>query len=405
MEPITLLPKLPTAFAPSERADRATLDLQANYFGNRLLLQRFLDAVPNICLVANQQRQIIFCNHALLDFLGVTNVDEILGQRPGEVLNCIHAFESEGGCGTTEFCSTCGAVQALLISLDGKEAVKECRVVQRDNSALDLRVWATPVEMGGEIFSFFVVTDISHEKRRRALERIFFHDILNTAGVLQGVSDLLDESPPDELPELTKILQGRSRTLIEEIKSQRQLIAAENNELSVLPVPINSIVMLYEVTESYKAHPVAKDRRLQIAPDAQEIIFTSDEIILRRVLENMVKNALEASKPGQNVTAGCRQLDDQIIEFWVNNPTVMPRHVQLQVFQRSFSTKGNGRGLGTYSIKLLTERYLQGKVSFSSDEESGTTFRVKYPINFAVSTSKNNGVTTHQIPTTTSPGQ
>lgn len=66
--------------------------------------------------------------------------------------------------------------------------------------------------------------------------------------------------------------------------------------------------------------------------------------------------------------------------FWVHNPTVMPRKVQLQVFQRSFSTKGKGRGLGTYSVKFLSERYLQGQVFFASTPETGTTFTVHYPL-------------------------
>ena len=68
------------------------------------------------------------------------------------------------------------------------------------------------------------------------------------------------------------------------------------------------------------------------------------------------------------------------VEFSVHNPNPMPRNVQLQVFQRSFSTKGSGRGLGTYSMKLLSERYLGGRVSFESNEESGTVFRARYPV-------------------------
>ncbi|MFA7348153.1 MAG: ATP-binding protein, partial [Desulfurivibrionaceae bacterium] len=59
----------------------------------------------------------------------------------------------------------------------------------------------------------------------------------------------------------------------------------------------------------------------------------------------------------------------------------MPENVQLQIFQRSFSTKGTGRGLGTYSIKLLGERYLKGRVSFTSTPEKGTTFRFRCPHN------------------------
>jgi len=53
--------------------------------------------------------------------------------------------------------------------------------------------------------------------------------------------------------------------------------------------------------------------------------------------------------------------------------------VQLQVFQRSFSTKGPGRGIGTYSIRLLVSRYLRGTVDFESSKEQGTTFRVHLP--------------------------
>lgn len=72
-------------------------------------------------------------------------------------------------------------------------------------------------------------------------------------------------------------------------------------------------------------------------------------------------------------------LNQNNIVFWVHNPSVIPLEVQLQLFQRSFSTKGLGRGIGTYSVKLLTEKYLGGKVYFKSNEDEGTTFYVELP--------------------------
>jgi sensor histidine kinase regulating citrate/malate metabolism len=63
----------------------------------------------------------------------------------------------------------------------------------------------------------------------------------------------------------------------------------------------------------------------------------------------------------------------------VHDAAVMPPAIQLQVFSRSFSTKGSGRGLGTYSIKLISEKYLHGQVSFVSNEKEGTRFTVRYP--------------------------
>ena len=61
------------------------------------------------------------------------------------------------------------------------------------------------------------------------------------------------------------------------------------------------------------------------------------------------------------------------------NPGFIPEPSQLQVFQRSFSTKGRGRGIGTYSMKMLTEEYLGGAISFRSSEREGTTFNVILP--------------------------
>jgi signal transduction histidine kinase len=58
----------------------------------------------------------------------------------------------------------------------------------------------------------------------------------------------------------------------------------------------------------------------------------------------------------------------------------MAPEVQARIFQRSFSTKAQrGRGLGTYSMKLLGERYLGGAVSFVSAAGTGTVFSVTLP--------------------------
>jgi signal transduction histidine kinase len=114
---------------------------------------------------------------------------------------------------------------------------------------------------------------------------------------------------------------------------------------------------------------------------SQQVYFTSDPILLKRVLTNMVKNAIEASAEGHSVTIGS-QLIDSKVNFWVKNENVIPDNVQLQIFQRSFSTKGISRGLGTYSMKLIGEKYLKGKVSFQSNEKTKTIFTIDLPTKF-----------------------
>lgn len=88
---------------------------------------------------------------------------------------------------------------------------------------------------------------------------------------------------------------------------------------------------------------------------------------------------MEASKPGDDIKLSADLSANEIfIHVW--NGTVMPQNVQVQMFQRSFSTKAaSGRGIGTYSVKLLVEQYLKGKVTFISNEEEKTTFTITLP--------------------------
>jgi signal transduction histidine kinase len=146
----------------------------------------------------------------------------------------------------------------------------------------------------------------------------------------------------------------------------------------VRPAAVNVLRLLRELAGLYSRHPAAAGRQVRVAPLSVEAVFETDARLLGRVLGNLVKNALEAAGVGATVTLGCDQGPDGLL-FSVHNPECMPPEVQLQIFNRSFTTKGAGRGLGTYSVKLLAEKCLRGRVHFTSLPEQGTTFFVLLP--------------------------
>lgn len=374
--------QLPTKFAPAERAPADVVEQQSLYFAEYPLLKQVLDAVPDIFLIVNTQRQIVFANQTLLDFMQLNPEDFVNGLRPGEILRCAHAHAEAGGCGTSEFCRECGAVKAMLAGLSGEKSVQECRILQEDGTALDLQVYATPLVLEGERFSIFAVKDISAQKRRQALEHIFFHDIMNTVSIISGFAEMLRFATPEEITEIRGSFYQLCLRLVDEIRAQKTLTAAENNELSVYPVRLESLSILHDIKAAYDNHDLARGRCIEISPAARQVVFFSDTALIQRVLINMVKNALEASDEGGTVTLSCSD-DDGGVAFSVHNAAYIPRRIQLQVFQRSFSTRSPGRGLGTYSMKLLTERYLQGSISFKTSPAGGTTFIVHYPLALA----------------------
>jgi signal transduction histidine kinase len=166
----------------------------------------------------------------------------------------------------------------------------------------------------------------------------------------------------------------------DEIETQKTMAAMENHDLQVNPSPINSKTLVEQVIECYQHHKAGQNRIIALSRTSQEAIFESDQALLTRVLGNMIKNALEAIDPGETVTVGCALVRGGM-EFWVHNPGVVPDKIRKRIFQRSVSAKGQGRGVGTYSMRVLSEQ-LRGKVSFTSFEEEGTTFRAWYPLEF-----------------------
>jgi len=343
-------------------------------------MQGFLDAIPDILLAVNSTRQIVFANRAALDFFRVGDGSEIWGKRPGEAAGCIHSAETAGGCGDAEACKVCGAFRAIVGGLQGGTPVEECRMTLAAGIPLDLRVWARPFDLGGEKFAFLSVQDISNEKRRQILEKIFFHDLLNTAGGLQTIGEIMELSGPEEFGEMRELVATLAGQLVDEIRAQRELLAAERGELQAEMQPVNSREAVDRVIAAYRKHPSCGAKTIRAADECEPVSFLSDFTLLLRVLGNLAKNALEASEASGKVTIGCRRIPGDKVEFFVRNQGVIPQVAQLQIFNRSFSTKGGGRGLGTYSVKLLAERFLNGRVRFVSSPEEQTTFFVEFPV-------------------------
>ena len=367
-----------TRFAPAERADAGELRRQAGLFADQQFSRRIFDALPTVLAVLNRHRQIIFANRALLELVGAGEQTQVCGLRPGEALSCLHS-SSAGGCGTSEHCSTCGAVQAILAGIENRRAVEECRMtrcVGERREALDLRVAVTPFAYRGETLAFFAVSDVSHEKRRQALERVFFHDLLNVTGSIKGLAELLAPTEPAEQQEVARLIRLASEQAVVEIEAQRTLIAAENRDLTPNIEPLALPEVISALLATYRRHDLARGRELVLGAEVPEQVVRSDRALLGRILGNMVKNALEASRRGERVTI-VPSVVAGTVEIAVHNPGIIPRQAQLQIFQRSFSTKGYGRGLGTYSMRLLSD-YLGAEVAFTTSEE-GTVFRLRLP--------------------------
>ena len=130
--------KLETEFAPAERSTQEELENQSELISKTVILDYVADYIPNIFLILNNNRQIIFANRTAIELFNVDDMNSVLGLRPGEAMGCENSDKTEGGCGTTEFCSTCGLVKSVLVTLDGEDNSDECHLTLHNGDAIDI---------------------------------------------------------------------------------------------------------------------------------------------------------------------------------------------------------------------------------------------------------------------------
>ncbi|MBI9033629.1 MAG: HAMP domain-containing histidine kinase [Bacteroidales bacterium] len=372
-----------TYFAPAERnnIDQILADYQRVKDNARFQLINLLN-IPT--LILNENRQIVLYNDVVAEILNVESPDQVLGKRPGEALSCANSQIMKAGCGTSQKCASCGAVMAIWESQKKREKItNECLLSCSSGDeelSLEFEVTVSPISISEKTFYVLTLLDISEQKRKQMIERIFFHDLLNLTGGLTGILDLYMTGGVMDMKEMLSVIEMISKDMVEQIHSQRDLLNAEKKILVPNLHRILTCTLINELTEELSNQPVARGKYLinDTEPDLLEV--ESDLSLLKRVLTNMIKNALEAEPEGSHIFFSCKKEGEDHVCFYVMNPSYIPEKVQYNIFKRSFSTKGAGRGLGTYSMKLLTEKYLDGEVSFVSTPTEGTTFNCIIPL-------------------------
>ncbi len=368
-------------YASAEIASATELFDQSQILNQNVVLDGLIETVGGLLAVLNEHRQIIRLNRAFMDIVGVQDPKQALGLRPGEALGCVHAREVPSGCGTTKFCSTCGAAKAIVSSLKLDRPAEDICALKskRDGHDADivLQVRSHPISIGRNTFLLVFMEDITLQQQRAALERTFFHDINNMLAGLVGASQILSRDMQNS--PMADIIQRSSLRLQKAVEIQRLLLASETETYSLVEQKIAIGQIREDMLNLFLHHPVKLGKTLEFTQDFEDLTIITDISLFQRVLANMITNALEASDKGDKVRVSVI-LETSSICFRVHNKQVIPEDIARRIFQRNFSTKGNnGRGVGTFSMKMFGEKILGGQIDFNSNTEEGTFFTFTLP--------------------------
>ncbi len=365
---------------PSELPPLAGIQAQTDLVAAVSFFERVLDAIPSMAMLLSPERQILLANRRLVEFAGAEEAGELRGMRPGDMLSCVNALESCGGCGTTAHCAVCGSFRAIVDAQLGYGQTQVCLMVRRTESgdeSVALDVWAAPLEVSGQRLTLVCLTSAADRLLRDRLDLAVLPQamalVAETEALTRAAAD--DASTPDARRLSLSLLEAASKRLSHVVHAPGELAAAESGALAVTPSQVSARELL-----SSAAAEVAfgGGPGIRLESSQEDADMETDPDLAKKVLAEILLNAAEAAPPLGGASAGLRVAETHV-DFWVHNPGEMARTVQLRVFSRGFSTRGPGRGYGTYQARLVTERYLGGSLKFRSAAGEGTTFTVRLP--------------------------
>ena len=111
----------------------------------------------------------------------------------------------------------------------------------------------------------------------------------------------------------------------------------------------------------------------------------SDPALLKEVLSNIISNAIKYSPAGQSVRVNVTQHGNGVTVAVSDQGCGIPAAEQGKVFSMFFRAENaqrmpvSGTGLGLYLVYSLVT-FLGGSISFTSEENRGTTFSIFLPL-------------------------
>ncbi len=204
------------------------------------------------------------------------------------------------------------------------------------------------------------------------------HELRNPLGTIKASAEFMTRPATQAKPAVMGEMAGNIASEVDRTNAliSRFLDFAKPLELHPQLSDLLSVVdnVTRQLSGFAQKHGVALVNELPAGP----LRFSFDPDLLPLALQNLVQNAIQASKPGQTVTLRVQTSPDQVlIQVADQGHGIDPQHME-SVFNPFFTTKPNGVGLGLALVSKIVDEH-GGKISVRSEMRKGTTFEVSIP--------------------------
>jgi signal transduction histidine kinase len=202
------------------------------------------------------------------------------------------------------------------------------------------------------------------------------HEIRNPLGALSGSFQILATSPglSEEDVSLVDIITReihRMERLVTDVLDYSRPRRRETDNVDVASL-VRETVSTFVLDEEAQERVVAVET-------PQSLVQRADGGQLKQVLWNLLRNALQATEPGQRIDVLLQRENDNMTVLEVRDAGIgIDPEVARHIFDPFFSTRERGLGLGLALCQRIVEDH-RGKISAKNGEDGGTVFRIELP--------------------------
>ncbi|HIJ82598.1 MAG: Histidine kinase [Magnetococcales bacterium] len=224
------------------------------------------------------------------------------------------------------------------------------------------------------------------DRLRASVEHITRHDLKTPLAGIVSFADMLLERPDldEEMRNFLRIILESGYRSLHMINLSLYLFQMEQKTYELKQEKIDLVPVIHtilrELTQQIKRSQANVAILLHGRPleKGDQFLFLGEELLAYSMMANLIKNAVEASKPGQEIKVTMTITPPHAC-IEIHNPQPVDPQIRTRFFEK-FVTSGKklGTGLGTYSARLIAET-LKGSITMSSTEAEGTTITIRLP--------------------------
>ncbi|MCL6477156.1 MAG: PAS domain S-box protein [Peptococcaceae bacterium] len=341
--------------------------------------QTILNSISNLVVLVNQEKNIIMCNRAFADAVEM-NTKHILGMNLEELYSLLQFKKKE----------------TPPKDIPGEEINKPLEVsfITAKGNRKELVLQSAPISnVDGEVIGGIVVasdiTDLKKEQQkllqREKLAMLgemaagVVHEIKNPLTTIKGFSHLIASKAGDEMiRDYARIIESTANDVNKVVSDF--LTFAKPRPPVLRPISLNDLIR--SMMLMLESHLFIKGVGFNFIPSVEEKMVMADETQIKKVILNMVENAVEAVEGCRDsrlaITTGLSDTKDEMFITISDNGKGMSPEDRLKAGTPFFTTKDKGTGLGLSICYQIVNEH-GGRISAESEPGKGTAFTISLP--------------------------